>query len=206
MKMKFRIRQAEKNALCENAPEFKKIAENAQLHDFECDQDLFHALALSIVSQQLSLRAADAVFRKIESRLKRIDAERILLASQEELRACGLSFRKIEYLKGVAEAKLSGRLEYDDFAKKTDAEAIEELVKLKGIGVWTAEMLLIFSLGRPDVLSFRDLGIRKGIMLLNGWSDLDEERFEKFRRRCSPYGTLASLLLWKLKDGGLNLL
>ena len=166
--MKFRIRQAEKDALCRNVPAFKTIAEQAELSEFECDQDLFHALALSIVSQQLSLRAADAVFRKLESSLKCIDAERILAASPEDLRACGLSFRKIEYLKGIAAAKLAGHLEYEDFAKKSDEEAIEELVKLKGIGVWTAEMLLIFSFGRPDVLSFRDLGIRKGIMLLNG--------------------------------------
>lgn len=203
--MKFSITPRDKNALCRQAPEFSAYLPHLDLRGFECDQDLFHALTVSIVSQQLSLRAADAVIRKLARKLGALDPSRLLAAEPSELRECGLSFRKIEYLRGIAEEKNAGRLEYEVFASKTDSEAIEAFVRLKGVGVWTAEMLLIFSFGRPDVLSFRDLGIRRGLMMLNSWDDLTPERFERCRTRYSPYGTLASLCLWKIKDGGLNL-
>ena len=136
--------------------------------------------------------------------LGEITAENLLAADVGSLRACGLSGRKIEYLRGIAEAQRSGTVDFDSLPEKSDAEIIEELVKLKGVGVWTVEMLLIFALGRPDILSYKDLGIRKGIMMLNGLESLSETEFETYRRRYSPYGTLASLLLWRIKDGGLT--
>ena len=121
------------------------------------------------------------------------------------MRGCGLSGRKIEYLRGIADAALSGTIAFDTLAERSDSEVIAELVKLKGVGVWTAEMLLIFALGRPDVLSFKDLGIRRGIMMLNHLDSLTESEFEAYRKRYSPYGTLASLYLWRIKDGGLSM-
>ena len=133
------------------------------------------------------------------------DAEKLLEAETADLRACGLSAPKIGYLRGIAEAKCSGRINFRALARRPDEEILAELVKLKGVGIWTAEMLLIFALGRPDVLSFRDLGIRRGIMLLEQKETLSAEEFEAFRRRCSPYGTLASLYLWRIKDGGLSI-
>ena len=91
---------------------------------------------------------------------------------------------------------------YGSLAAKPDAEVIDALVRLKGVGVWTAEMLLIFSLCRRDVLSYRDLGIRRGVMRLYGVPEPTEAEFEYYRRRYSPCGTLASLYLWKIKDDG----
>ncbi len=158
----------------------------------------------SIVSQQLAVKAANAIFKRLESLLAEITAERLLAAEFDALRGCGLSGRKIEYLRGIAEAAISGAIDFKKLAEKSDAEVIVELVKLKGVGVWTAEMLLIFALGRPDVLSCKDLGIRRGIMMLNHLDSLDESEFEYYRKRYSPYGTLASLYLWRIKDGGLT--
>ena len=102
-----------------------------------------------------------------------------------------------------AVAALAGTVDFSRLSEKSDEEVITELSSLRGVGTWTAEMLLIFSLGRRDVLSFKDLGIRNGILQMNGWKTLSERRFEAFRKRCSPYGTLASLYLWRIKDGGL---
>ncbi|MDD4816539.1 MAG: hypothetical protein PHI85_01030 [Victivallaceae bacterium] len=147
----------------------------------------------SIVSQQLAIKSADAIFRRIEALLGEVTAERLLAVGFDELRVCGLSGRKIEYLRGIAEAKISDAIDFETLVEKPDAEVIAELVKLKGVGVWTAEMLLIFALGRPDVLSFKDLGIRRGIMILNHLDDLTEAVFETYRQRYSPYGTLTSL-------------
>ncbi len=203
--MIFEIRKQDKEALCRQAPEIREIVEQADLCSFECCGDLFTALVQSIVSQQLAVKAADAIFRRLESLLGEITAERLLAAEFDSLRGCGLSGRKIEYLRGIAEAAISGVIDFDELAKKSDAEVIAELVKLKGVGVWTAEMLLIFARGRPDVLSFKDLGIRRGIMMLNHLDSLDESEFEYYRKRYSPYGTLASLYLWRIKDGGLKI-
>ena len=200
---KFIVRKKDKEALCRQVPEFAQIVRQADLRSFECCGDLFYALVQSIVSQQLAVKAADAIFRRVEQLLGEISPERLLAAEYDSLRSCGLSGRKIEYLRGIAEAQLSGTVDFSALSRKSDPEVIQELVKLKGVGVWTAEMLLIFALGRPDVLSYHDLGIRRGIMMLQELDHLDEAEFEAFRRRCSPYGTLASLYLWRIKDGGL---
>ena len=201
----FRISDQDKKALCRKAPEFRQIVRQTDLESFVCSADLFLALVQSIVSQQLSVKVADVIFQRLEKLLGKITAENLLAAEFEDLRACGLSGRKIEYLRGIAEAQRNGTVDFKTLARKTDAEIIRELVKLKGVGVWTAEMLLIFSLGRPDILSYKDLGIRRGIMMLNGLAELPEEEFEKYRQRYSPYGTLASLYLWRIKDGGLTI-
>lgn len=203
--MKFPITGKEKRALCKQAPEFKECIDKIELEEFECVGDLFSALVQSIISQQLSVRVADVIYKRVEELLGTITAEHLKAADFDALRSCGLSAKKIEYLKGIAEAMLSGTVDFDSLAKLEDAEVIAELVKLKGVGVWTAEMLLIFALGRRNVLSFKDLGIRRGIMELHQLEELSETDFEFYRKRYSPYGTLASLYLWRIKDGGLKL-
>ena len=203
--MKFSVTDQEKKALCRQVPEFRSYMESIASEEFECFGELFPALVQSIISQQLSVRVADVIYGRVKELLGEISAERLVSADSGALRACGLSAKKIEYLKGIAKAKLSGEIDFESLAHLDDADVIARLVKLKGVGVWTAEMLLIFALGRRDVLSYRDLGIRRGIMMLLKKDSLSEEEFERFRKRCSPHGTLASLCLWKLKDGGLSL-
>ena len=202
--MHYRITPEAKRALAARAPELAPYLAQMSRDTLEYSGKLFPALVESIVSQQLAVKAADAIFRRVETLLGEITAENLLAADVGSLRACGLSGRKIEYLRGIAEAQLNGTVDFKSLAEKPDAEIIQELVKLKGIGVWTVEMLLIFALGRPDILSYKDLGIRKGIMMLNGLTDLSEAEFETYRKRYSPYGTLASLYLWRIKDGGLT--
>ncbi len=203
--MKFKITRKMKLDLCRQAPEFTDILRNAGIHSFECSGDLFPALVRSIISQQLAIRAADAIHRRVEQLLGSITPERLKQVDQKDLRRCGLSQRKIDSITGAADAVLSGKKNFRKIAELPDNEIIQELISLKGVGVWTAEMLLIFALGRPDVLSFSDLGIRRGIMALNHLDSLSRNDFEFYRKRYSPYGTLASLCLWKIKDGGLDI-
>ncbi|MFA6931283.1 MAG: DNA-3-methyladenine glycosylase 2 family protein [Lentisphaeria bacterium] len=179
------------------------LIEQGDVQSFECSNDLFFALVQSIVWQQLSFKSASAEFARVEKRLVPITAKNLLQSSFDDLHTCGLSARKIEYLQGIAKARLDGTLDFEALPKKSNQEIIDEFVQLKSVGVWTAEMLLIFALGRKDVLSFKDLGIRLGIMLLHQLDSLSEEEFEVYRKRYSPYGTLASLLLWQIKDSGL---
>lgn len=163
--------------------------------------DLFEALVASIVSQQISTKAVESVFNRLVEAVGELAPPMILAKSDDELRACGLSYRKVGYIKGICEAVRNGDLDLERLREATDAEVIEELVKLKGIGVWSAEMFLIFSLQREDILSFGDLGIRNGLMRLHGLESLSKEEFDVFKARYSPYGTVASFYLWALANG-----
>ena len=160
----------------------------------------FAALMESIVSQQLSGRVATVIFDRVRASAREITPKRIADLGTEGLRGCGISQRKAACMLGAAEAALSGAVDFRALPKLCDEEANASLTRLKGVGVWTAEMLLIFSLGRPDVLSYLDLGIRRGHMLLYGRDTEPTRReFDAFRQKVSPYGTLASLYLWQLK-------
>lgn len=106
--------------------------------------------------------------------------------------------RKAGYIIGIADAVISEKLNLNKIPDMTDKEVIDTLIQLKGIGVWTAEMLLISSLNRPDILSWGDLAIQRGIMRLYRHKTLDKIRFARYRKRYSPYGSTASLYLWAL--------
>lgn len=160
--------------------------------------DTFTALVSSIVSQQISGKAADTVWNRLISLLGSITPESIGEAELSKIQGCGMSVRKAGYIKGIAEAALSGQVDFSTLHTLTDGEIIEKLSSLYGVGVWTAEMLLIFSLCRPDVVSYKDLAIRRGMMNLYGLKELPKEKFERYRKRYSPYGSVASLYLWAL--------
>jgi len=158
--------------------------------------DLFTALVSSIISQQISAKAAVTVRSRIQERLGAITPETIALASVEEIQHCGLSTRKAGYIKGIGTAIVQRELDLSSLHDLSDDEVIAKLSALKGVGTWTAEMLLIFSMERPDVVSWDDLAIRRGMMKLYGHKTLTKEQFERYRKRYSPYGSVASLYLW----------
>ena len=160
--------------------------------------DLFTALVNSIVSQQISAKAAATVWNRLNEYLGEITPETITSAAVEKIQKCGLSTRKANYIKGIGDVVAQGKLNLSDFNELTDSEIIERLSSLNGIGVWTAEMLLIFSMERPDVVSWGDLAIQRGMMNLYGQKTLSKEQFERYRKRYSPYGSVASLYLWDL--------
>ena len=122
----------------------------------------------------------------------------------EQLRSAGLSKPKAKYVRGVAEKAVAGGLpSLDDCDDLTDAEIVEKLTELKGVGRWTVEMFLIFNLARPDVLPVHDLGVRRGFQIAYGKSKMPEpEQLEKFGQRWKPYRTLAARYLWRAVDGG----
>ena len=163
----------------------------------EVNPDLFSALCESIIGQQISNKAAATVRNKLND-LCGLSAEELHKMPLEEIRSCGMSMRKAGYIKGIADAAVNHVIDFDALKDKPDNEVIDILVKLNGVGVWTAEMLLIFSLMRPDVVSFGDLAIRRGMMILYGHKKMTKERFLRYAKRYSPYGSVASLYLWEL--------
>lgn len=158
--------------------------------------DPFTALVHGIVGQQLSSRAAAAIWSRLQELLGEITPETIAAASVEELRRCGLSTRKAEYIRGIGAAVAQGELDLIGLRELSDEDVIERLTALPGVGRWTAEMYLLFSLQRPDIVSWGDLAIRRGMMNLYGLTSLSREEFNRYRRRYSPYGSVASLYLW----------
>ena len=164
----------------------------------EVTPDLFTALVKSVVAQQISTKAADTVWGRLCRQLSDITPDIIEAADVSDIQKCGLSMRKAGYIKGLGVAALCGELDLLKLGELSDAEIVKKLSSLHGLGVWTAEMLLIFSLCRPDVVSWGDLAIRRGMMNLYGLKELSKDQFDRYRRRYSPYGSAASLYLWAL--------
>ncbi|KUO75503.1 MAG: DNA-3-methyladenine glycosidase [Clostridia bacterium BRH_c25] len=160
--------------------------------------DPFTALVSSVVGQQISSKAADTVWNRLNELLGSITPESIARAELSGIQSCGMSVRKAEYIKGISAAAISGEVDFGMLHTLTDEEIIKKLTSLHGVGVWTAEMLLIFSLCRPNVVSYKDLAICRGMMNLYGHKELSKEKFERYRKRYSPYGSVASLYLWAL--------
>ena len=157
--------------------------------------DLFTALIWNIVGQRSPPRPP--ILYGIECWTAiRLLPETIMAITAEEIQKCGMSNRKANYIKGIAEAVVQGKLNLSELEHLPDDEVIKRLSSLPGIGVWTAEMLMIFSMQRPDVVSWGDLAIRRGMMTLYGLKDLTREQFHEYRKRYSPYGSVASLYLW----------
>jgi len=199
----FKYGKTEINYLKSACPKLAAVINRAGILRRKVEPVLFKALISSIVSQQISTKAAATVFTRLEELVgEEMTAESILAKTDAEIKACGLSYRKVGYIKGICEAVSSGELDLDGLNEMCDAEVIAELVKLNGIGVWSAEMFLTFSLFRPDVLSYGDLVIRKGIMKLYNLDDISKKDFEKYRKLYSPYGTVASIYLWDLANEG----
>ncbi|MBI3385295.1 DNA-3-methyladenine glycosylase 2 family protein [Candidatus Gottesmanbacteria bacterium] len=167
---------------------------------WEWGSDLFSDLIESIVNQQLSGKAAATIFgrfKKLFTTKKFPSPSDILKISDEKIRTCGISLAKIKYIKGLCQAILAGNLNLDKLPSLSDEEVITELIKLKGIGKWTAEMILMFSLKREDVFSLGDLGLRKAVAKSYGVKQDDFRQIEKISQKWKPYRTIASRYLWK---------
>ncbi len=166
----------------------------------ERPDDAYGALLRAIVGQQLSTKAARTIYGRI---LDLFDGraptpEQLLEAGETDLRAAGLSGRKVEYVRDLASHVIAGELELDQLDQLSDEEVIEEIVAVRGLGVWTAEMFLIFHLERPDVLSGGDLGIRKAVQIEYGLAEMPTPaKVIEIGEPWRPHRSLASLYLWE---------
>lgn len=163
--------------------------------------DGFYTLARSIVGQQISVKAADAVWAKLSKELNEVTPKNVLKKTDAKLRACGLSESKVKYLRNVAEFYKDRETHAEYWATQSDEEVIEALVGIKGIGTWTAEMFLIFHLMRPDVFPVKDLGVLKAIDLhYTKGKRLKPKEYVKIAKRWEPYRTVATWYLWRSLD------
>ena len=163
--------------------------------------DLFEGLVRSFTSQQISVKAAAAIMGRLRQNCGPLTPEHLLTVSFEELRTQGLSANKAKWIRRAAERFAAGEFKNGLLLRLEDEELVEKLVTLDGVGRWTAEMIALFTLGRDDVLSLGDLGIRRGLERLYG-HPLSKDEMLRVRRRTSPFGSAASLYLWHLASGG----
>ncbi len=194
----FRYGRAELDHLRRQDPALELAIDRIGMIERAVIPDLFAALVHSIVAQQISSRAAATVWGRLVARFGEITAAHMAAAAPEEIQKCGLSLRKAGYIKGIGDAVVEGQLCLASVPELPDRQVTERLTLLRGIGVWTAEMILLFSMQRPDVLSWDDLAIRRGMMKLYELDKLDRATFERYRALYSPHGSVASLYLWRI--------
>ncbi len=161
----------------------------------------FSTLVRSIVGQQISVKAADSVWARVSAAMPDLTPDAVLALSVEDLRACGLSARKVEYIVDLAGHFVAGRIRVDAWPARDDAEIIAELTDVRGIGEWTAQMFLIFNLLRPDVLPLDDIGLQKAAAMLYFAGQRPSRRqLAELGERWRPWRSVATWYLWRSLD------
>lgn len=162
-------------------------------------KDYFVRLCSDILGQQLSEKAGNAIIARFLSLFPgKVAPKKIVSIPHEVLRATGMSNSKAKYIRNLAEAVIKGELQIDSLDNLSDEEVSSQLIKVKGVGPWTAEMFLMFTLGRENVFSPGDLGLKKGLMKVHKLKKYpDKEKLDKIISLWSPYKTYASRVLWK---------
>ena len=182
-----------------------KLIEKFGPPNFNLMNNYYESLVRSIVYQQLSGKAASTIYERfLDLFVFDIypEPKDILAVSIETLRSSGLSYQKVNYIRDLSEKWQDGTMNLTDIDSMTDEEISSELIKVKGIGQWTADMFLMFTLGRPDVFPFGDLGIQKGVMIITNMNRLPTQKeMERKTKKWQPYRTVAAWYLWKLVDG-----
>ena len=163
--------------------------------------DPFYTLSRSIVGQQISVKAAQAVWERLEKKVTRISPLNIKNTHYMTLKSCGLSRQKISYLKSLSNAFLSKQIDPRNWHKLSDEEVISELIQIKGIGRWTAEMFLIFNLCRQDIFPVDDLGLIKGICECYKLNyPISKEHALKLSKKWKPWRSVATWYFWRSLD------
>ena len=175
-----------------------KIIANYPNEKMEMKNDTLHTLVRSVVGQQISVRAADAIWDRLEKACgNSITEQNLLQLKKEDMRNTGLSNTKSSYIKNIVNANLSEI----DWESMSDDEVANELCKIKGIGPWTADMFLIFRLGRTNILPLRDIGLVNAINLhYNNKEKLEKEELVKFKSKWSPWCSVATWYMWRSLD------
>jgi DNA-3-methyladenine glycosylase II len=162
----------------------------------------FLSLIESIISQQLSVKVADVIFARFENLFpeKNITPEKVLEIDTDVMRQVGMSYGKIKYVKSLAQHVIDSPLLFEKFDSLSEEEIIAELTQVKGIGKWTAEMFLMFTMGKPDIFSYGDLGLKNAIKKLYGIEELTEEKAKEITDIWKPYRSYGSRYLWRSLD------
>ena len=180
-----------------------EVIDRVGLIEREADSDLFSSVIHHIIGQQISTKAQATIWERMRRGLGEITPGTLLYTGEAKLQSFGITFRKADYLLDFARKIQDGSFDLDAVQHMSDEDAVRALSSLKGIGVWTAEMILLFCLQRPDIFSYDDLAIQRGLRMVYHHRKITRPLFEKYRRRFSPYCSVASLYLWAAAGGAI---
>ena len=203
MHMYFEYGEAELSYLRQKDKRMCEVIDRVGHVERTVDTDLFSSVVHHIIGQQISMKAQATIWQRMHDALGDVNAETIIAAGVPQLQALGMTFRKAEYITDFAQKVHSGAFDLDAVGHMSDEDAIRALSDLKGIGVWTAEMILLFCMQRPDIFSYDDLAIQRGLRMVYRHRAIDRKLFEKYRRRFSPCCSVASLYLWAVSGGAI---
>ena len=196
-------------ALAHLAKRDKRLAwaiEQIGMIEREVDHDLFRSLVSSMISQQISASAYRTVYARFGALCgEEVTPARVCALGAEAIQRCGMSMRKAQNIEKAARRVCEGELDLSVLPSLDDAEICARLRSFDGIGTWTAEMLMLFSMERPDIVSYGDLAIIRGMRMLYRRKQIDKAAFARYCKRYSPYGSVASLYLWAISGGALDL-
>lgn len=184
-----------------NDPVLREVIASYKGESLRSRGTAFETLLRSIVGQQISVKAAASVWTRVMTLIEKAEPETLLKFSSQDLRSCGLSERKVSYCQDLARHFVSGEVNSHRWPKMLDDEIIAELVKVRGIGRWTAEMFLIFHLLRPDVFPVDDLGLQKAIAkLYRKRYPMSPRTLNTVAKKWAPYRSVATWYLWRSLD------
>ncbi|OGG21133.1 hypothetical protein A3D03_05800 [Candidatus Gottesmanbacteria bacterium RIFCSPHIGHO2_02_FULL_40_13] len=182
---------------------FSVLAKIDSIKPLTKSKNYFSDLCETIINQQLSEKAGETIFRRFQKLFskEKISPEELYKLSAEKIRKTGTSNSKVKYLKNIAEKVIQKEINLEEFTQKDDNFVKNSLIKIKGIGPWTAEMFLMFSLARQDIFSLGDLGLRKAIQKLYAFKKKPtDKQIEKLSKKWIPYRTCAARILWRSLD------
>ncbi len=199
--MYFKYGEKELNYLKKKDKKLAYVIDKVGFVERKLEPDVFICIVKNIVGQQISNKALDTIWNRFIDRVGKVTPENIY---NSDLDGIGISAKKVMWIKEFSRKVLEKEFSIEALYEKSDNDAIKELCTLDGIGKWTAEMVLIFSMNRMDILSYGDFGIKNGIKILYNKEEITKDLFEKYRKRYSPYGSVASIYLWEVSGGCLN--
>ncbi|MBT6413956.1 MAG: DNA-3-methyladenine glycosylase 2 family protein [Candidatus Marinimicrobia bacterium] len=186
-------------------PEMAPLLDAFQMEDLQPETDFYRSLTRAIIYQQLSGKAAKTIsdrFVALYKEKKYPSPKDVLKTDPEILRSVGLSNAKAKYIKNISEAFLDGSVDHQNLGSLSDDDIMNQLVSIKGVGPWTAQMFLMFTLNRPDIFPTGDLGVQKGFQQYFKLKELPSPKImEKRSQKWKPHRTVASLFFWKVVDG-----
>jgi DNA-3-methyladenine glycosylase II len=187
--------------LIQKDPMLKHLFEKKESIEVILEEDYFLSLVGTITAQQLSSKVASVIFNRLKALCQdHITTDKLLGLSDEQMRSIGLSYQKISYLRSLSLSEQQKIIDLNQLDHLSNEEIIVMLTKIKGIGVWSAQMFLMFSLGREDVFSVLDLGLRNGLKRLYNQSELTNNEIETISEKWSPYRSFVSHYLWHAWD------
>ncbi|MEG0660062.1 MAG: DNA-3-methyladenine glycosylase 2 family protein [Anaerorhabdus sp.] len=202
--MYFDYSEKEMNYLISKDKKLGQVIEQLGFIQRAVHPDLFSSAIHHIVGQQISTKALTTIWQRMNDTLLVINVDTILTLSIDQLQAFGITFRKAHYIHNFAQMTKNKELDLNVLTTLSDDEVIEELIQVEGIGVWTAEMILLFSCMRKNIFSYHDLAIHRGLQLVYHHKKINKKMFEKYRKRFSPYCSVASIYLWAVAGGALE--